>query len=835
MPSSGGESTRLILADTFSSFGTHRFSDVTTHSNHRLSCSSSKNLSAKSKRSQPFDANGEHSDGSFVRDSTTQGLRTLETERGGILRTTKGSSKHKRVVMIEDNMTEMPASSPQLHDQFHSENLAVSSYHRPGATRESAGSFVDTGVDRGTSAALVFFTNVPCLVQDAHDRFNKIQSSIREMAPRAHVYGFAEASRVSHDATYRGIIQVVPMYTMRQISHTRLVPTGKLQETFDQRWFMYVFLFSVMLTFALVAAVAYGQELFFLLIYVAAGFQAVCTVLWAIHLSRPLLVLLIQTFDFWLVMAWSSLACYCITHNSDRSDQFAVIEACLFFAVQLVVLLFDAYSVPSRVEKTILYLLNCSNIFRYLVQWSIYFYTSTNFRIVNFLGGDVPLAMIGHATFLALLSFHLRFAYRCWYRKLDMVVLEFPANIVPHAVFLDDNGEAADEGVTSPQVMVSKSLATFTRESVVQKIKESEERRRSTYLQDVSVNSKQDQTKQDQSDESFEGDSDDHSDERRHAQPDPTTRRDDDNHHVVLHVDGAIPLLHPEIEEELMLSSIEAAISPGGVMESHSIENSYAFTDYCRTLLPVVYMLSYSPTPMWRWRRAYEYAASNPRFPWLLLGFLALTIVCEAVIRFSGCGSSWIWVLVLMRLLWVTYLLIHLMCFVSQSLAKAALKTLDFWYVIFIFGLENASWMILRSKGTYNDATTTIVYIGVTGLMSSLLSLYFAFLDCISVPTFTPTFKGVCGFAMLLFEMEALLSSEFGKDPERYTTSSESIVDLYVTVVSTPGWRFYYLALIILFLKVAVRTLWMKTSLVFLQLGVVEERFGQNAALQIDS
>lgn len=686
---------------------------------------------------------------------------------------------------------------------------------------------------------LLFLTTIVVSPTAVAERFQRVREAIKKVSPHARIYAFAEVERSSADVTtgdeaFCGIIQVVPMFTMKQISHSRFITTDQwiFKHVIKGKYFIPIYFLWTFLVGCvyLVLGRVEGSRAMLTFSWCVCGTQVVAGLVWLLHFSRPTVKLLLATYDYWLMMFWLGVSVYCRTQHSQYDDdktEFLGSDDVSFAFTQLCLINLDAFPEMPRKVKGAAYVINAMlHLYTYIDWWmAVYTGHELSHVVVHVFGRAFPLALVAQAGAAALAVFSTRIAMRLLYRKLDFGVVDFALNIVPHQRFrAEKNADAAkrlnasssdDDDVyqASPKFNdPSMSLANFHHEQ--QQPSSEFMRRKSTPRFGKRRSSSEPPSNEFSSNDSITGGgakslrnalstrSSGGSDKPRPAAAD-----------VTLHVDGSLPLEEGD-NSEAMVATIIEALQPDGVLDSYTTEVSCAFSKDRRTFLPAAFMFSYSPRPLLPFPRVFD-VMSRWWYPPAFMSCMVATGVVLSLYLNNHLNPSTYPAQIAVRCAWIVFIALHLAFGVSIALARAALHTLDFWYVLVSFTAQNVA-----SSYFYAFLGATPVAITHAVLMS-FLGLYFAFVDCIALPSFTPFVKGVVGVVMALYTIYDLL---FQHPTEREEVVYGQTMDLRFTVMTSSALtQLSGLSLLTLYLKIAAKTLWMKSSLVYFQVGAVEE------------
>lgn len=682
--------------------------------------------------------------------------------------------------------------------------------------------------------AMTFLTTIYCRPSELSSTFVKFRNSLLELTPRARVYGFAETDlcganiHLDHAGAFHGCIQVVPLCIMRQVSHTRLCPWfhGSLRRIVDHPWFipfLAIFLVLCTVTFEVLGRLSANHEV--PISWGLAGVQLLLLVMYGLYLSRPILKLVLLTFDFYLVLFWIAVSTLVrVFHTDDdvAKAKFRFSDDATFVITQVFLLLLDACPPISRRSKGLLFSINAVYHMYSYGMWTYdgYVHGIDAFGTTKIVTAEFPTILLGQTSTATLIAFNFRLAFRCWFKHLDLAVIDFATNVVPHVRFEDDtirsptvmlrsatNSSHSINEDDANQVMLagapkfveeSASLANFGRWT--SQVPES--LRRATR----------------------------NSSSRSHFR-DSATRLADiaaggrgGNTTITLHVDGSMPCASQAAADELA-TRLDQLLSPfNGTLDTYLVEASCAFSPDRRTFLPASYMISYSPVPVLPWAFAFRIVCKW-WFPYLVMVTCGAGVFTMAFELNSNLTRSTLWAQCLVRIIPTVEIFMVMLFGVSRALARDALKTLDFWYVIIAFSAQNAA-------TAYEYVHTDVPEVAfVHSVLVAFLGLFVAFMDCFISTSFRPFHKGLIGLLMAMYTIHDLF---IAGPPDNVKASAAARVDLGFTVFSAGSMtKLSSLSLLILYLKIAVRTLLMGSSLIFFQIGAKEEILGEDGFVDV--
>ncbi|CUG63172.1 transmembrane protein, putative [Bodo saltans] len=786
------------------------------------------------------------------------------------------------------------------------------------------------GTETVVQLSMTFLTTIYCRPAMLSSTFNKFRESLKELSPRVRVYGFAEtdlceANVLLDDAgAFHGCIQVVPLCIMRQVSHARLCPWfhGSLRRIVDHPLFIRVsVIFLVMCTAAdeVLGRISFKNDAS--ISWSFSSVQLLIFGIYAMYLSRPIVKLVLLTFDFYLVLFWIAVSTLVRVYHTDdatTTQRFGFSDDSTFVCTQLFALLLDAYPPISRRNKGFLFALNATyHLYTYivwtyngyangvdsfgvtkiitatfptvllgqttaatLVAFSLDFpttarssarscllsywthtlpsvaetkafclhlmrritYTPTlcgrtmamrmesdSFGVTKIITATFPTVLLGQTTAATLVAFSSRLAFRCWFRSLDLAVVDFATNVVPHVRFEDDTIRSPVANLGSGNVSSSSgggsgfrtrsmeevndvllagapkfveessSLANFGRASHVP-----DELRRATR------NSSSSRIFRDSS--------------RRLSAGRVSRSHISANAMVTLHVDGSMPCAS-QAAADIAAAKVDQLLAPlDGKLDTYLVEASCAFSPDRRTFLPESYMISYSPMPLIAWAWAFR-VVCKWWLPYVVMVSCTAAAALLALLLNKQMDESTLWAQIVVRLIPMLEMLMIMMFGMSRALARDALKTLDFWYVLIAFTAQNAA-------TAYVYVHTDVPEVAfMHSLLTSTLALFFAFMDCFISTSFRPFHKGFIGVIMAVYTIHDL----FIASPTAFQEKSYvKRVDLGFMVFSAGSMTMLSsLSLLILYLKIAVRTLLLGSSLIFFQIGAKEEVVGEESFVDV--
>lgn len=699
------------------------------------------------------------------------------------------------------------------------------------------------GVSSVREHVLTFLTTIECRAAEANSCFRSVQSKIHRFAPRARVYAFAEVELLDRNnltsaaraKVFSGLIQVVPMYTMKQVSLRRIMPIACLQHVIGTSTYL-----AFMVAWNVAAAVFYAAAgrldasvPLLAVSWCVASLQIVFVALWVLHLSRPICKLLLLTYDFWLMVFWVALSSWTRGYHSQARDdkkQYLFANDVSFTVVQGCILFLDAFPSISRRNKGIIYACNAVLHLYTYAEWFVEVYTGSALRTVtvSLFGQSFPLVLLAQTTAMALMAFNVRLVMRCWLKRLDLAVVDFAVNVVPHQVIDticqlpsdESDADVSEEGSGnfrsrdgSLNAPLRRSETDFIAFSASPKLAETSASLRSFGQSSTShPDSLRRMARQQRSQDDLE---------RRGSLDKVTTAHPSRDTLVTMHVDGSLPCA--ENEEEVMLEALRQSVAPDGAVDAHIVEHSCTFSSDRRTFLPVSYMKSYSPLPLIAWPAAYL-VLSHRLAPLAALCCMVVVVAVLALFLNSHL-HEYLWAHVTVRAVAVAFELSYMLFGMSHALARDAIKTLDFWFVIASFLMQT-----IATTYVYTHLNAPVVA-GAHAVLLMTTAMFLAFIDSVASSILKPHVKGIVGLLMALYAVYTLF---FFQEDVVDGGVYYSTIELRITVISpTSMSQISSLSLILLFVKVAARTLWMKSSLVFFQLGAVEEVIGEDGFVDI--
>ena len=548
----------------------------------------------------------------------------------------------------------------------------------------------------------------------------------------------------------------------------------------------------------------------------AAGCAAVAvwlaaTALYVTQCSRPLCYLVLCTFDFWMLSFWIAVSALCsvrqygITGYEDPPtiQSMVVVPHVLWIVVsQLFVLFVDACPTLSRRSKVVLCLATAIlNAYRY-IDWFIAVRTdaamaSATLSLVTF---DLHLATAAQSAGTALFAYSLRLAFRYLGRTLDLALIDFPVNMVPHHKMEGEGiwgGAAEGASRDSPGPRDAPSgYSTMPRNA-------------------PSLENSKAQT-----DECLETESP-RPPNAKALRVRPSSLLQTDGR-IRLHVEGALPCSSSRAAE-IERSIVEEARGSSSRAATFVLHNCTSFDLDRRTFYPTEYLRTFSPKPLIPWVAAFR--SLNSRH-WARLCLVCVGAGAVAQLLVGMLIDSYVLMSATQSFL-LTIAVIQLCFGVSTRMVRYVVGTLDFWYVITVFTSEIIAGVYLYST-VYNTALVV-----VHTLMVASSALFIATIDCIALASFDRTIKGLCGLmigAYTLVDMVILTPAAVRAHPDTYNHS----IDLYLTVLN-PGSiaELAGFATFLLFIRVASRTLLMKSHFVFFQFGAREEEVPSSDAVVV--
>lgn len=675
---------------------------------------------------------------------------------------------------------------------------------------------------------------------------------------------------------FNGVIQVVPIHTMKQCSLRRNAPISCLIPLQNHRMFIPLFILFhavIGMAFPLVIQFVPGTEWYTVItnvMWAVCAVQVFSLILWFMHLSRPITRMLLFSIEWWTLIFWLTLGSYCratAALTSLNARELMIADVVSFTAIQLGLLLLDGYSPIQRKWKGIAYAANfVLHVYTYFRWWYDVFSTDRlSEQMVPWFRGEVPMPVLAQSAAFAVAAYHLRLAIRTLKKRLDLAIVDFPVNVVPHQQRQDVpvSSSLRDAPPSSRSARTSDLVTEQFRRDAMQDGEqeavssspraeingeaqqqgqgaegaEEEEARNNNYEDDEADDDDEDEMwrRHDNSAGAFvqmhadvaasvqnfgrvsAGDFHIQRMRRRstaRGSLDASTVRPTrpGAAMITLHVDGSLPV-PADADDEAMESALREAVQPAD-LDSCLTEVTNTFAPDRRTFLPAAYMLNYSPKPLVPSQSLFR-LMSLWWWPFTILVISVTSAVAlSAILNDRLSEEELLPAQFMVRVPSIVLILGHLLCGVSVALVREAVFTLDFWAVMVTFGLQT----IASAYYYYHIGTLPLVIIHSVLLV--LVGMFFALFDCIAVPSFTTRIKGIFGVLLAvytLFDLSAPVS-------HRNVEVLHRTIDLRFTVVSPQSLtELSGLALLLLYMKVAARTLVMGSSLVFFQFGAIEE------------
>jgi hypothetical protein len=733
----------------------------------------------------------------------------------------------RRVSLIE-SVTDESFSAAEIHED-------------PVLAQRARALSIVFGTETVVQLSMTFLTTIYCRPAALSSTFNRFREALKEMSPRVRVYGFAEtdlcdANILLDDAgAFHGCIQVVPLCIMRQVSHTRVCPWfhGSLRRIADHPLFITIsVVFLIMCTAAdeVLARISFDNDT--AISWSFSSVQLLTLMIYALYLSRPIVKLVLLTYDFYLVLFWIAVSTTVRVYHTDdtaTTNRFRFSDETTFVCTQLFALLLDAYPPISRRNKGWLFALNAVYHFYTYVLWTYYGYVKgvDSYGVTSIATADFPTVLLGQTTSATLVAFSSRLAFRCWFRSLDLAVVDFATNVVPHVRFEDDtirspvsqlgslnSGSGSGSGFRTRSMEEVNDVLLAGAPKFVEESSSLANFGRATHVPDELRRA----TRSSSSSRVFRDSS------RRLSAGRVSRTHISASAMVTLHVDGSMPCVS-QAAADIAAAKVDQLLAPlDGKLDTYLVEASCAFSPDRRTFLPESYMISYSPMPLIPWAWAFR-VVCKWWFPYLVMTSSIVSAGLLAFLLNKQMNKSTLWAQVVVRLIPMLEMLMIMMFGMSKALARDALKTLDFWYVLIAFTAQNAA-------TSYVYVHTDVPEVAfMHSILTSTLALFFAFMDCFISTSFRPLHKGLIGVVMAVYTVHDLfIAGTTDAEQKSYVKR----VDLGFMVFSAGSMTMLSsLSLLILYLKIAVRTLLMGSSLIFFQIGAKEEVVGEESFVDL--
>jgi hypothetical protein len=694
-----------------------------------------------------------------------------------------------------------------------------SSFHAsaPSSRRDGGGLLEAAQHDYVT---MLFTSSVEAARGTEKDAVKQFLTLMRSAVPRVRL----EASTVTRSSSssdgsspvFEVPIQVVPMHSLLQVSRGLVTNWPRVHLIAKSKPFVVILLLSylaLLLSMLIWMGISGAQKessttqraLTVLVLFCLSLAIGTTSVLMT-QFSLPLLILVSRTYDFWLLVFWIVVSTLCsLQHNENISGAPKLASRIGAFSIalsQVAVLLLDALPGLPRHLKGAIYVVNAAfNAYRYLSWYILARGNDTTAAAVVDLGTfNLHLATAGQASGGALLAFNLRLAVRSLLKKLDLALVDFAVNSVPsglqhdgedNAGRIDDDHEANGEEERGHDDVEEGNTRSPSADMLEQRRRFSP-RGAEKQLQLASFSSSGKDVR------SFSGLS-------------------SPSHHLVpmsiVNISGSFPVS----ERDLVSKTAELQ----RLFAAHFVKICFfphlevtMFDSDRRTFLPRSHMLTFAPTPLIASTRVFLGLSSVwwPRIVVCCVTFGAVLMLLVDVID----KGNYIGMAAVQSFLF-TIAVTQLLFGISVDMVRHVVLTLDFWYVMAVF----ASQVVAKGYVYAHSYNTSLAVVHI--LMVSSTAVFVATIDCISIPSFDRTIKGICGLVLGLYCILDLLFTTPAAIRAKKELYSKN-VDVWIFLLS-PGSmaQLASFACFLLFVRMTARTLWMRSTLVFLQIGAVEE------------
>jgi hypothetical protein len=645
-------------------------------------------------------------------------------------------------------------------------------------------------------AVITFDLRTRCPTGEEFVVVSRVKSQIRDVAPRCRLQAFKERISYDDEELFDGVVQVVPMYSMLQVSLEHIVDNVALQRVAASPRFWTAGICVNLLLFLLLVV----QESFpsqqqigdplSLVICVAALLAVAVQTTYVLSCSRQLMILVLRTFDFWMLQFWIIVTIVCnVKYTTIRfPDATRAMGLCEGLGLLLsleATLMLDAFPPLPRKWKGALYMIMAGfNFYRY-VHWfvSVRVDAATAAASIDFGSFELHLATAGQSAGAALIAYYSRLGMRALWKKLDLQLVDFPVNMVPH---LDE--EAA------------------------RRAKRARQRRNAAAVGASKPN--------------------------LHLQTDPPVKNSvvipapEPKHHgaryvgkassmqwanserVWLHVQGSLPCRHEHVSSTCRKLQ-EAGAAIGGKISFAVVDDgNNAFDCDRRTFEPHCFMLSFSPRPLIPIPVVFRGLSTRS---WVNMSMMCVVLGSIVMFLINVFDSDNFILMSAVQSYLFSIAVIELLCGVSVDMVRHALFTLDFWYVLVVFASQIFSGVVIYSS-SYNIALAVLH----TAMVFSTC-LFISTMDCIVLTQFNGRVKGIIGTTLALYclvDAAWVTPNAVNAKPGVYN----KCLDLYVSMLSPGSIAILAnVACFLVFCRVAGRTLWMGSRLVFMQFGAKEE------------
>ena len=646
-----------------------------------------------------------------------------------------------------------------------------------------------TGDGRAEYVTMMFTCSVQCPRGNEKDTVSHFLAVVRSVVPRVRLEASTESHVSSADgagAVFDVMIQVVPMHSLLQVSRELVTNWPRMRLIAASRSFIAFAIFTYLMLFAVITYWVFDPnskdslEIISGFAWSAVALVSASTLILFSQFSIPLLILVLRTYDFWLLVFWIVISALCSLQRHVYNGvplTASRISAASLVVSQIVVLLLDAFPALPRKWKGCISLLNATfNGYRY-AMW--YFDARgsglTSKAVVDLGTFDLHLATAGQAAGWALLAYNLRLAVRSLVKKLDLALIDFAVNVVSQ----QEDLSAAEPPVTAAS-SENDSMLHETKFAAVKRIS-------AGFLQHNSFSNKSTRS---------------------------TSSTAGDSNFVTVHISGSFPvdesaLVSTTAELQKLCATVGAQLSFFPHLEVTMFDSDR------RTFVPTTHMMTFSPKPLIAIPQIYLGLCSVwwPRIVVCCVAFGAVLMLLVDVLD----KSNYIGIAAVQSFLF-TIAVTQLLFGVSVAMVRHAVFTLDFWYVAVVFGSQ----VIAKGYVYANAYDTSLAVVHI--LLVSSTALFVATIDCLSIPSFDLVIKGICGLvlgAYCILDLVYTTPAAIRAKPELY----DKTIDMWIFVLS-PGSmaQLASFACFLCFVRISARTLWMRSTLVFLQLGAVEEK-----------
>ncbi|CUG92313.1 transmembrane protein, putative [Bodo saltans] len=689
------------------------------------------------------------------------------------------------------------------------------SFHSTYTTSIAGGRAADDGAP--SYAVITFDLKTRCPTGEEFVVVSRVKSQIRNVAPRCRLQAFKERISYDNEELFDGVVQVVPMYSMLQVSLEHLVDHPTLQRVAASPRF-WIFGVSVNLLLFLLLLVQESvpsqQQLgdpLSLLICVVAFLVLLVQTTYLLSCSRQLLMLVLRCFDFWMLQFWIivTIVCnvkYTTIRYPDATRAMGLCEGLGLLLSLEATLILDAFPPLPRKWKGALYMILAGfNLYRY-IHWfvSVRVDEATAAASIDFGSFELHLATAGQSAGAALVAYYSRLGVRALWRKLDLQLVDFPVNMVPH---LDE--EAARRAKRARQKRNAAAVGAPSKPNLHGAHEDDDQP--GTLVNDSVVIATPRPHKSQQGSKYLKKES---------------SMQWANSERVWLHVQGSLPCRHEHVSGTCRRLQETVATIGGKISFAVVDDGNNAFDCDRRTFEPHCFMLSFSPKPLVPFPIVFRGLSTKN---WVNMSMSCVVLGSIVMFLINVFDSNNFILMSAVQSYLFSIAVIELLCGVSIDMVKHALFTLDFWYVLVVFASQIFSGVVIYSS-SYNIALAVLH----TAMVFSTC-LFISTMDCIVLTQFNGRVKGIIGTTLALYclvDAAWVTPTAVNAKPGIYNKS----LNLYISMLSPGSIAILAnVACFLVFCRVAGRTLWMGSRLVFMQFGAKEEILHESDAALMTS